>query len=168
MQITFILNFFVEKGEIIKSPPKSRLTPCCWTSCGAPRLLVPGKSVKARLRDRQLRPDRLVITVFLDEKPVLSCSVLAAPCLRQGRGIPLCQRCRLHEPCPRALTAEWLDGATQGLFAVESAVNELADKLGIDPFVIRQRNIVHEGDVMPAYYGQVGTSCAGPLPAGRA
>ena len=51
-------------------------------------------------------------------------------------------------------------GATQGLFAVESAVNELADKLGIDPFVIRQRNIVHEGDAMPAYYGQVNTSCA--------
>ena len=51
-------------------------------------------------------------------------------------------------------------GATQGLFAVESAVNELANKLGIDPFVIRQRNIVHEGDVMPAYYGQVNTSCA--------
>ena len=51
-------------------------------------------------------------------------------------------------------------GATQGLFAEESAVNELADKLGIDPFVIRQRNIIHEGDVMPAYYGQVNTSCA--------
>ena len=51
-------------------------------------------------------------------------------------------------------------GATQGLFAVESVVNELADKLGIDPFVIRQRNIIHEGDVMPAYYGQVNTSCA--------
>ena len=52
-------------------------------------------------------------------------------------------------------------GATQGLFAVESAVNELADKLGIDPFVIRQRNIVREGDVMPAYYG------AGQTPAAR-
>ena len=51
-------------------------------------------------------------------------------------------------------------GATQGLFAVESAVNELADKLGMDPFELRQRNIVHEGDVMPAYYGQVNTSCA--------
>ena len=51
-------------------------------------------------------------------------------------------------------------GATQGLFAVESAVNELADRLGIDPFVSRQRNIVREGDVMPAYYGQVNTSCA--------
>ena len=26
--------------------------------------------------------------------------------------------------------------------------------------MIRQRNIIHEGDVMPAYYGQVNTSCA--------
>ena len=51
-------------------------------------------------------------------------------------------------------------GATQGLFAVESAVNELADKLEMDPFELRQRNIIHEGDVMPAYYGQVNTSCA--------
>lgn len=39
-------------------------------------------------------------------------------------------------------------------------MNELADKLGMDPFELRQRNIVHEGDVMPAYYGQVNTSCA--------
>lgn len=51
-------------------------------------------------------------------------------------------------------------GATQGLFAVESAVNELADKLNMDPFEIRRKNIVHEGDVMPAYYGQTNTSCA--------
>ena len=51
-------------------------------------------------------------------------------------------------------------GATQGLFAVESAVNELAAKLHMDPFEIREKNIVREGDVMPAYYGQVNTSCA--------
>ena len=51
-------------------------------------------------------------------------------------------------------------GATQGLFAVESAVNELADILHMDPFEIRFKNIVKEGDVMPAYYGQVNTSCA--------
>ncbi len=51
-------------------------------------------------------------------------------------------------------------GATQGLFAVESAVNELAAKLHMDPFEIREKNIVKEGDVMPAYYGQVNTSCA--------
>ena len=51
-------------------------------------------------------------------------------------------------------------GATQGLFAVESAVNELAAKLHMDPFKIREMNIVREGDVMPAYYGAVNTSCA--------
>ena len=50
-------------------------------------------------------------------------------------------------------------GATQGLFAVESAVNELAARLGMDPFDLREKNIVREGDVMPAYYGQVNTSC---------
>lgn len=51
-------------------------------------------------------------------------------------------------------------GATQGLFAVESAVNELAAKLHMDSFELRMKNIVREGDVMPAYYGQVNTSCA--------
>ena len=51
-------------------------------------------------------------------------------------------------------------GATQGLFAVESAVNELAARLGIDPFEIRKRNIPREGEPMPAYYGQENTSCA--------
>lgn len=51
-------------------------------------------------------------------------------------------------------------GATQGLFAVESAVNELAAKLHMDPFEIRQKNIVKEGDYMPAYYGATNTSCA--------
>lgn len=50
-------------------------------------------------------------------------------------------------------------GATQGLFAVESAVNELAATLHMDPIVLREKNIIHEGDVMPAYYGQVNTSC---------
>ncbi len=51
-------------------------------------------------------------------------------------------------------------GATQGLFAVESAVNELANTLGMDPFKIREMNITHEGEIMPAYYGQLNTSCA--------
>ncbi len=50
-------------------------------------------------------------------------------------------------------------GATQGLFAVESAVNELAATLHMDPIALREKNIIHEGDVMPAYYGQVNTSC---------
>ncbi|MBQ5390207.1 MAG: molybdopterin-dependent oxidoreductase, partial [Clostridia bacterium] len=51
-------------------------------------------------------------------------------------------------------------GATQGIFAVESAVNELSDILGVDPTVLRDQNMVKEGDVMPAYYGEVATSCA--------
>ena len=51
-------------------------------------------------------------------------------------------------------------GATQGLFAVESAVNELAHEMGVDPVWIRELNMVREGDVMPAYYGETCTSCA--------
>lgn len=30
-------------------------------------------------------------------------------------------------------------GATQGIFAVESAVTELAEKMGVDPVVLRER-----------------------------
>ncbi|MGN0990464.1 MAG: xanthine dehydrogenase family protein molybdopterin-binding subunit, partial [Candidatus Ventricola sp.] len=51
-------------------------------------------------------------------------------------------------------------GATQGLFAVESAVNELAHALGMDPAVLREKNIVREGETMPAYYGETAASCA--------
>lgn len=38
-------------------------------------------------------------------------------------------------------------GATQGIFALESAVNELAEKLHMDPVEIRMKNIVREGHV---------------------
>ncbi len=51
-------------------------------------------------------------------------------------------------------------GATQGIFALESAVNELAEKLEIDPTVLRDRNMVREGMVMPAYYGETANACA--------
>lgn len=51
-------------------------------------------------------------------------------------------------------------GATQGIFAVESAVNELAEKLCIDPTVIRDMNMVKEGMVMDAYYGETASACA--------
>lgn len=44
-------------------------------------------------------------------------------------------------------------GATQGLFAVESAVNELAEKMNMDPVTLREKNMVRQGQVMPAYYG---------------
>ena len=45
-------------------------------------------------------------------------------------------------------------GATQGIFAVESAVNELAARMHMDPAHLRQINMTREGDVMPAYYGE--------------
>ena len=51
-------------------------------------------------------------------------------------------------------------GATQGIFAVESAVSELADILGIDAVKMREMNMLREGMVMPAYYGEKTNSCA--------
>ena len=51
-------------------------------------------------------------------------------------------------------------GATQGIFALESAVSELAEKLGIDPTVIRERSMVREGNLMPSYYNEVANACA--------
>ncbi|MDR7868603.1 MAG: molybdopterin-dependent oxidoreductase [Sporomusaceae bacterium] len=38
-------------------------------------------------------------------------------------------------------------GATQGCFAVESAVNKLADALGIDPCELRRKNIIRAGEI---------------------
>lgn len=51
-------------------------------------------------------------------------------------------------------------GATQGIFALESAVNELADRLNIDPVRLREMNMVQEGQVMPAYYNELLQSSA--------
>ena len=51
-------------------------------------------------------------------------------------------------------------GATQGCFAVESAVTELAEKIGIDPVKLREMNLVREGQIMPAYYNEKNNSCA--------
>ena len=51
-------------------------------------------------------------------------------------------------------------GATQGIFALETSVNELAEKLGIDPMVIREKNMLREGMKMPAYYGETANACA--------
>lgn len=50
-------------------------------------------------------------------------------------------------------------GATQGIFALETCVNELAAKLNIDPVKMREINMVKEGQVMEAYYNEVATSC---------
>ena len=51
-------------------------------------------------------------------------------------------------------------GATQGIFAVESAISELAAEIGMDPVRMRELNMVKEGDIMPAYYGEPANSCA--------
>jgi len=50
-------------------------------------------------------------------------------------------------------------GATQGIYAVESAVNEMAAELGMDPCAIREKNMVRQGQLMPAYYGEPCNSC---------
>ena len=51
-------------------------------------------------------------------------------------------------------------GATQGIFAVECIVNELAAKLDMDPTVLRNMNMVREGMIMPAYYDEPNNACA--------
>lgn len=51
-------------------------------------------------------------------------------------------------------------GATQGIFAVETTVNKLAEKLGRDPIDLRMQNMLREGQFMPAYYGETANSCA--------
>ncbi len=51
-------------------------------------------------------------------------------------------------------------GATQGVFALECIVNELAYKLDMDPMELRMKNIVREGMTMPAYDNEVANACA--------
>ena len=50
-------------------------------------------------------------------------------------------------------------GATQGIFALESIVNELATVLHMDPVELRLKNVVREKMLMPAYFGEVAESC---------
>jgi CO/xanthine dehydrogenase Mo-binding subunit/aerobic-type carbon monoxide dehydrogenase small subunit (CoxS/CutS family) len=42
-------------------------------------------------------------------------------------------------------------GLSQTNFAVESAIDELAAKLGIDPFIVRERNMIRPGDPMISF-----------------
>lgn len=51
-------------------------------------------------------------------------------------------------------------GATQGFFALESAINELAVKINMDPIELRLKNLVNVGEEMTVYYGEVLESCA--------
>lgn len=46
-------------------------------------------------------------------------------------------------------------GATQGTFALESAVNELAEELGMDPAELRLKNLIKEGEAHPELSGSV-------------
>ena len=43
-------------------------------------------------------------------------------------------------------------GATQGIFAVESAVNELAHQMGMDPVKVKELNMPVEGGPLPGYH----------------
>ena len=51
-------------------------------------------------------------------------------------------------------------GAPQGIFALENTVNLMAAKLGIDPVTIREHNMLHEGELMPAYFNETANACA--------
>lgn len=44
-------------------------------------------------------------------------------------------------------------GATQGTFALESTVNKLAEKLNMDPAIIRLKNLIKEGETCLVYNG---------------
>lgn len=50
-------------------------------------------------------------------------------------------------------------GAAQGTFAMESAMNLLAEKLSIDPLDLRLKNLVEQGEIMRGYYGEQLNSC---------
>ena len=39
-------------------------------------------------------------------------------------------------------------------------MNELADRLGMDPVALREKNMVREGQIMPAYYNEPASACA--------
>ena len=51
-------------------------------------------------------------------------------------------------------------GATQGQFAVESIINELADELNMDPCEIRFKNMTRENEVLSQYYNEELNACA--------
>ena len=50
-------------------------------------------------------------------------------------------------------------GATQGVFALESVVSELAGQIGMDPVEIRMKNMVRQGMCMMAYDNEIAAGC---------
>lgn len=57
--------------------------------------------------------------------------------------------CRTHLPPNTAFRGF---GGPQGMFIIESAIAKAADELGIDPWIIQHKNLLHTGDELP--YGQ--------------
>ena len=51
-------------------------------------------------------------------------------------------------------------GATQGIYALETIVNELAERLHMDPTRLRDLNMVREGMQMTSYYNEMANACA--------
>ncbi|WP_375485701.1 xanthine dehydrogenase family protein molybdopterin-binding subunit [uncultured Jatrophihabitans sp.] len=72
------------------------------------------------------------IVEFAEQTAVATRHMYAAPDRRTTHRLV-----RLDVPSPRWMRAP---GEAPGMFALESAMDELADKLGIDPIVLRERN----------------------------
>ena len=50
-------------------------------------------------------------------------------------------------------------GATQGVYALETTMNKLALKMNMDPIEFKKKNLLKEGDYMPACHGETANSC---------
>ena len=50
-------------------------------------------------------------------------------------------------------------GATQGVYALETTMNKLALKMNMDRIEFKKKNLLKEGDYMPAYHGETANSC---------
>lgn len=50
-------------------------------------------------------------------------------------------------------------GATQGVYALETTMNKLALKMNMDPIEFKKKNLLKEGDYMPAYHSETANSC---------
>lgn len=48
-------------------------------------------------------------------------------------------------------------GGPQGMFVIEAAIDDAAKKIGIDPYIIQQKNLLEDGNEFP--YGQIVKNC---------
>lgn len=77
------------------------------------------------------------------------------------KAIPLYNQARAHRFKYRGVYTNMMPaaafrgyGATQGQFALESTVNKLAHMLNMDPLLLREKNMLRMGEIMPAYYNE--------------